>query len=158
MAPIRLGIIGLSADPRAWASIAHVHPLKSAPLSEKYQITALATSSEKSAKAAAETHQIPTERAYHSAEDIANSPEVDMVVVSVKIPMHKELTIPILNAKKDVFVEWPLGNGLQEAEELAALAKKQGVKTVVGLQARNLPIVLKVSTSSTKSMFSSSKA
>lgn len=67
-----------------------------------------------------------------------------MVVVSVKVPMHKELTMPILKAKKDVFVEWPLGNGLQEAEELAALAKKQGVQTVVGLQARNLPIVLKV--------------
>ena len=40
-------------------------------------------------------------------------------------------------------VEWPLGNGLQEAEELAALAKKQGVKTAVGLQGRFLPSVQK---------------
>ena len=144
MPPIRVGIIGLSADPAAWATMAHVDPLKSKPLSEKYALTAVATSSAKSAQAAAKAHNIPAEHAYHSAENIANDPEVELVVVSVKLPLHKELTVPILNAKKDVFVEWPLGESLHEAEELAALAKKQGVRTAVGLQARNLPIVLKV--------------
>ena len=63
----------------------------------------------------------------------------------MQVPLHKQLTIPALKAKKDVFVEWPLANGLQEAEELATLAKKQGVKTVVGLQARLAPSILKVS-------------
>lgn len=57
--------------------------------------------------------------------------------------MHKQLALPALHAKKSVFVEWPLGNGLEEAEELAALAKKQGVKTAVGLQARLVPSVQK---------------
>ena len=104
MAPIRLGIIGLSTDPSAWASIAHIGPLRSTPLVEKYKITAVATSSAKSAKAAAEFYQIPAEHAYHSAEAIANDPEVDMGVVSVKPPLHKELAVPILNAKKDIFV------------------------------------------------------
>ena len=61
-----------------------------------------------------------------------------------KLPMHKQLALPALHAKKDVFVEWPLGNGLAEAEELAALAKKQGVKTVVGLQGRLQPPIVKV--------------
>lgn len=50
--------------------------------------------------------------------------------------MHKQLTMPALHAKKDVFVEWPLAANLAEAEEMNALAKKQGVKTYVGLQAR----------------------
>lgn len=59
------------------------------------------------------------------------------------MPLHKQLALPALHAKKSVFVEWALGNGLQEAEELAALAKKQGVKTAVGLQARLLPAVQK---------------
>jgi len=54
------------------------------------------------------------------------------------------LTVPALEAKKDVFVEWPLGNGLKEAEELAALAKKQGVKTLVDLQIRLAPSIRKV--------------
>lgn len=59
------------------------------------------------------------------------------------MPLHKQLALPALHAKKSVFVEWPLGNGLQEAEELAALAKKQGVKTAVGLQVRLLPSIQK---------------
>jgi predicted dehydrogenase len=37
--------------------------------------------------------------------------------------------------------EWPLGNGLQEAETLAGLAGKQGVLAVAGLQARSAPLV-----------------
>jgi predicted dehydrogenase len=40
-----------------------------------------------------------------------------------------------------VFCEWPLGNGLAEAEELAAVAEAQGVRTFVGLQARAAPPV-----------------
>ena len=144
---IRLGIIGLSADKSAWATSAHVAPLKAPALSDKYQITAVATSNPESAKAAAEAHGVPANKAYHRPEAIANDPDVDMVVVSVKVPLHKQLTIPALNAKKQVFVEWPLGNGLREAEELAALAKKQGIKTVVGLQARLSPVVQKVGSS-----------
>lgn len=62
--------------------------------------------------------------------------------------MHKQLTMPALYAKKDIFVEWPLGNGLAEAEEMAALAKKQGVKTYVCLQARVQPVMIRVYTPS----------
>jgi predicted dehydrogenase len=40
-----------------------------------------------------------------------------------------------------VYCEWPLGNGLEEAETLAALAKEQGVLAVAGLQARSAPAV-----------------
>ena len=143
--PIRLGIIGLSAEQTAWATSAHVMPLKSPLLSDKYTITALATSSPESAKAAAKAHGVPESKAYHTPEAIANDPDVDMIVVSVKVPLHKQMVLPALNAKKPVFVEWALGKGVQEAEEMAALAKKQGVKTMVGLQLRLNPVFLKVS-------------
>lgn len=69
--------------------------------------------------------------------------ERDRLIWNPQVPLHKQLALPALHAKKSVFVEWALGNGLQEAEELAALAKKQGVKTAVGLQARLLPSVQK---------------
>src|SRR5207244_3055742 len=52
-----------------------------------------------------------------------------------------ELAIAALNAGKAVYCEWPLGNGLKEAETLAALAKKKGVLAVAGLQARSAPAV-----------------
>ncbi|KAL9583314.1 MAG: hypothetical protein Q9203_005132, partial [Teloschistes exilis] len=144
MAPIRVGIIGLSADPTAWATLAHVGPIKEpSPLAKDFQLTALATSNPESAKAAAKAHGLPEEKGYSNAEDIAKDPDVDLVVVSVKVPMHKQLMMPALHAGKDVFVEWPLGASLAEAEEVARLAKEKGVKTYVGLQARVQSAMLK---------------
>jgi predicted dehydrogenase len=70
-----------------------------------------------------------------------NSPAVDVVAVTVKVPYHFELATAALEAGKAVYCEWPLGNGLREAETLAALAKKQGVLAVAGLQARSAPPV-----------------
>ena len=85
MAPTGVGIIGLSVDPSAWATAAHVSPLKSAPLNEKFKLLAVGTSSPATAKKAAETHGISVDKAYSSAEDIANDKDVDLVVVSVKV-------------------------------------------------------------------------
>lgn len=109
MSPIRLGIIGLSADKSAWATAAHLTPLQSAPLSDLYTLIAVGTSRPETAKAAAKAYGLPEDKAYSSAEAIANDPDVDMVVVSVKTPLHKELAVPALKAGKMVFVEWPLG-------------------------------------------------
>jgi predicted dehydrogenase len=72
-----------------------------------------------------------------------NDPNVDIVVVSVKTPEHYRLAKPALDAKKDVFVEWPLGANLKQAEELTALAKAQKVRHVIGLQGRQNSSVLK---------------
>lgn len=59
----------------------------------------------------------------------------------MRVPLHRELIIPALEVGTMVLSEWPLGNGLSEAEELAHLAERQGVRTAVGLQARSAPVV-----------------
>jgi predicted dehydrogenase len=79
--------------------------------------------------------------AFDNHEDLVNSPAVDVVAVTVKVPYHLELASAALRAGKGVYCEWPLGNGLNEAETLAALAKEQGVLAVAGLQARSAPPV-----------------
>ena len=140
---IRLGIIGLSTDPQAWATMAHLPPI-TGNLFSQYKLTAIATSSPETAKASAKAYGLPEEKGYSNPNDIANDPDVDMVVVAVKVPLHKQLTLPALVAKKDVFVEWPLGNGVQEAQEMADIAKKMGVRTFVGLQLRMQPTYVKV--------------
>ena len=56
------------------------------------------------------------------AEELAHRDEVDLVVVTVKVPHHRELVTTALQAGRMVLCEWPLGNELAEAEELAALA------------------------------------
>src|SRR5439155_24193111 len=69
------------------------------------------------------------------------TPPLDVVAVTVKMPYPLELAPPALAAGKAVYCEWPLGNGLNEAETLAALAKQQRVLAVAGLQARSAPSV-----------------
>ena len=83
-------------------------------------------------------------KAYGSPKDLADDPNVDMVVISVNVAKHFALAKPAILAKKDVFVEWPLGANTKEAEELTMLAKREGVKTMVGLQGRANPMVVKV--------------
>jgi len=133
---IRVGIIGANPD-RGWAAQAHIPALRSLP--EDFEITALSTSRRESAEAASKQFGVPL--AFDNHEDLVNSAEVDVVAITVKVPRHFELATAALSAGKAVYCEWPLGNGLQEAEKLAALAKKQGVLAVTGLQARAAPAV-----------------
>src|SRR5207244_12131220 len=92
-----------------------------------------------SAEAASRRFGVPL--AFDNTQDLVNRADVDVVAITVKVPHHFELATAALEAAKAVYCEWPLGNGLQEAETLAALAKKQGVLAVAGLQARSAPPV-----------------
>src|SRR5437867_2166835 len=133
---IRVGIIGANPD-RGWAAQAHIPALQS--LSDDFEITALSTTRRESADAASKRFGVPV--AFYNHHDLVNSPAVDVVAVTVKVPYHLELATAALGAGKAVYCEWPLGNGLQEAETLAALAREQGGLAVAGLQARSAPPV-----------------
>ena len=133
---IRVGIIGADPD-RGWAKQAHIPALRS--LSDDFEITALSTTRRESADAASKLFGVPL--AYDNHQELVNSTSVDVVAVTVKVPHHLELATAALNARKAVYCEWPLGNGLKEAETLAALAKQKGVLAVSGLQARSAPSV-----------------
>jgi predicted dehydrogenase len=134
--PIRVGIIGANPD-RGWAAQAHIPALKS--LADDFEITALSTSRRESADAA--SRRFGVSLAFDNHRDLVNSADVDVVAITVKVPHHFELASAALDAGKAVYCEWPLGNGLKEAESLAAAAKKKGVLAVAGLQARSAPPV-----------------
>jgi predicted dehydrogenase len=134
-ATIGVGIIGLSAS-GGWAAQAHLPALAAVP---GYEVRALSASTPASAQAAGEKYGIPL--VFGSAEELAEHDEVDLVVVAVKVPHHRELVMAALKGGKVVLCEWPLGNGLAEAEELAAVAETAGIRTFVGLQARAAPPV-----------------
>src|SRR5436309_1265804 len=133
---IRVGIIGANPD-RGWAMQAHIPALQS--LSDDFEITALSTSRSVSAAAAGKLFGVPLP--FDNHHDLVKSAAVDVVAITVKVPSHFELAADALTAGKAVYCEWPLGNGLEEAERLAALAEKKGVLAVVGLQARSAPSV-----------------
>ncbi len=131
-----MGIIGANPD-RGWAAQAHIPALKS--LRDDFEITALSTTRRGSADAAGKLFGVPA--VFDNHQELVNSPTVDVVAVTVKVPYHLELASAAIDAGKAVYCEWPLGNGLKEAEALAALAKEKGVLAVVGLQARSAPAV-----------------
>jgi predicted dehydrogenase len=133
---IRVGIIGANPD-RGWGTQAHIPALRSLP--DDFEITALSTSRRESADAASTRFGVPL--AFDTHQDLVNSAEVDVVAITVKVPHHLELATAALAAGKAVYCEWPLGNGLHEAETLAALARQKGVLAVAGLQARAAPSV-----------------
>ncbi|KAI0339565.1 NAD-binding Rossmann fold oxidoreductase [Trametopsis cervina] len=139
MSPIRLGVIGLSTQ--GWASSALIPPIFDPLLSSKYTLTALCTSSEASATVAATKYSSlvghPVKAYFGEAglNAIANDANVDMVVVSVKIPEHYKAIMPAIAAGKDIFVEWSPGKNLQETIAIAEAAKQRGIRSLVGAQA-----------------------
>ncbi|EXJ90846.1 hypothetical protein A1O1_03951 [Capronia coronata CBS 617.96] len=142
MAPIRVGIVGLSSKPGTWATLAHLPRLATSP---NYQIVALCNSTLESTKAAIKAHHLPeSTKAYDSYDQLAADPDVDLYVVSTRADTHYEVAMPALKAGRNVFVEWPLAATTEQAREMATLAKEKNVKTIVGLQGRMSPSVRKV--------------
>ena len=134
--PIRVGFIGLNPGIH-WEATAHIPALKALP--DDYTVVGVANTSLASARNAAEAFGLP--HAFENAHALVNSPEVDLVVVTVKVPHHYELVTAALEAGKHVYCEWPLGNGLAEARELADLAEAKGVVAAIGTQMRVAPEV-----------------
>jgi predicted dehydrogenase len=108
----------------------------------EFELTAVCTAHQETAEASAKA--FGAKMAFHDFREMVNHPEIDAVAVVVKVPQHYELTMAALNAGKHVYTEWPLGANLAEAEEMADLAKRQGVFTMVGLQGRRSSQLLRM--------------
>ncbi|PTB57375.1 hypothetical protein M431DRAFT_491604 [Trichoderma harzianum CBS 226.95] len=123
MATIRVGFIGLTAGggnglgPGSWGISAL---LPTFILSPHYEIVALCNSSVEAAEKSIKYHKLAhSTKAYGNPEDIANDPDVDLVVISVHVSKHYELSI-------------------------RERRNRENVKTAVGLQLRADPIIKKV--------------
>lgn len=136
--PTRVGIVGATVTQggSGWGANAHVPALNALP---DYVLKAVCTAHEDTAAASAA--KFGAELAFHNLEEMVQSPEVDLVAVSVKVPLHHELVMTSLRAGKPTFCEWPLGATLAEAQEMADLARDKGLQTFVGLQARSDPTI-----------------
>ncbi|UZR96817.1 Gfo/Idh/MocA family protein [Chondrinema litorale] len=136
MSKIRIGFIGLNPDSH-WAATAHLPALQT--LSDDFEIIGVANSSLESAEKTAKALNL--KHAFKDYKELVQSPDVDLVTVTVKVPYHYELVKAALEAGKHIYCEWPLGTGLKEAEELEALAKEKGVVAAIGTQMRFAPEV-----------------
>lgn len=131
---LRVGLIGAGGR---WGPWAHVPALTHLPETELY---AVCTAHADTAQAAADKYGV--KHAYSDVRAMSADPQVEAALVAVRVPAHLELTKAALEAGKPVYCEWPLGANTREAEEMATLARRQKLPTMVGLQRRASPAYL----------------
>jgi len=131
---IGVGVIG--GNTTGWAASAHYPALREL---DDYELVAVSTSRMESAREAAEKFGIGL--AFDDHRELVARPEVDLVVISVKVPFHYELAMSTIEQGKNLLCEWPLGNGLEEATSIADAARAKGVVAAIGLQARSSPTI-----------------
>ena len=135
---IRIGFIGASAS-YGWSMRAHLPGLLALP---EYELAAVCTAHRETAEESAKRYGAPM--AFHDYREMVKAPDIDLVSVSVRAPLHHAMVMAALGAGKHVYCEWPLGANLAESEEMAALARSKGVRATVGLQARCDPVLLRL--------------
>lgn len=135
MADIRVGVVGANSE-RSWAKDSHIPAIAQLP---GLTLTAVATRSEASARAAAEAFGASCW--FADAAALCASGTVDLVSVCVKVPEHAAVVRAALAAGKHLYCEWPLGRSSEEADALAAEAARAGVHHAIGLQASASPAV-----------------
>jgi len=135
---IRVGIIGANAH-YGWSMRAHLPALRAMP---DYELTAVCTSRPETAAESAAHYG--ARLAFHDYHAMVRHPDIDLVSVSVRVPLHHDMVMAALHAGKHVYCEWPLGATLAEAEAMATLARAKGVRTIIGIQAHGDPVVLRL--------------
>lgn len=138
-ARLGVGIIGVQPG-RSWAARSHVPALRH--LADDFDIVGIANRTHDSSRCAA--NELGLARAFRSVAELIEARDVDIVTVAVRVPFHFELVRAAILAGKHVYCEWPLGNGVAEAEAMTALARDKGIVAVVGTQARVAPEILRV--------------
>lgn len=129
--PLKLAIAGANAE-RGWAKDAHIPALNGLP---QFAIHAVSARTQDGADAAAAV--FGAARAYGDTLAMVRDPEVDVVAVTCKVPEHHAIVMAALEAGKHLYCEWPLGQDLAQAREMAQAARKAGTHVAIGLQGAN---------------------
>ncbi|WP_305785203.1 Gfo/Idh/MocA family protein [Symbioplanes lichenis] len=130
---LRVGIIG--ADTRAsWSQVSHVPAIQAL---DGFELTAVATRREESAREAAAAFGAP--HWYADPAALIHDDAVDIVTIAVRVPAHHDLVLAALDAGKTVYCEAPLGVSPEQTRALAAAAGPG--RHVIGLQGRLNPAV-----------------
>jgi predicted dehydrogenase len=116
---LRVGIVGCG-------DIAHKNYLQgTALLAPLVEMVAACDSVESHAEHAAEHYGIP--RTYTRIEDLLDDPEVEGVEILTPWPTHFALALAALRAGKHVYVQKPMAQTLDEADQLIEEAERRGV-------------------------------
>lgn len=128
---IKVGIVGGSVNPESWAIKSHIPALLN---NDNYELLAVSTSNKASAMNAKGTLNI--KYGYDNYHELIQNKEIDLVVISVKAPLHYDIIKEAIMNKKHIYSEWPLTNDINQSKELTIMANTANVHNVIGLQSR----------------------
>lgn len=133
--PIRIGVLGAAAIvPSALTNPARgVH---------EAQILAIAARDPKRAYALAKKHNIP--RVHQTYTALLADSDIDAIYNPLPNSLHAEWTIRALKAGKHVLCEKPFASNMQEAEEMANVAREAGLILSEAFAYRYHPLTTKV--------------
>ncbi|MCS6849254.1 MAG: Gfo/Idh/MocA family oxidoreductase [Anaerolineae bacterium] len=116
-----------------------IPPLRASPRNRL-----VAVASRDPAKAEAYAREWNIERAFGSYEALLESPEIDVVYISLPNSLHAEWTIKALRAGKHVLCEKPLTTRVEDADAIAVAAQEAGKVVAEAFMYRHHPQTLKV--------------
>jgi predicted dehydrogenase len=115
---VKVGIIGSQFE-------AEIHAASFQIMPEEAEVVAVASPTPGHAEALAKKYGIP--RVFHDYKEMLRETEIEMVTIAAPNYLHAEMTRDVANAGKHVVCEKPMCMTLEEADEMIAVCKKQGV-------------------------------
>lgn len=131
---IRWGILGTGRIARDFAA-----GLRATP---DAVLAAVASRSSEGAHAFAQQFDVPL--AFGSYQELADSPEVDIVYIATPHPMHAANAILALRGGKAVLCEKPFAMNRREAGEIVALARAKNLFLMEAMWTRFMPALAEV--------------
>ncbi|KAG9318039.1 oxidoreductase [Chiua virens] len=74
---------------------------------------------------------------------VSTTNETSAIASAQRLSEETKYPVKAYFAKKSFYIEWPAGRNLQETKELAEAARQNGVRSIVGLQGRQSPVLNK---------------
>ncbi len=131
-------IVGGGHRSLTYASLAEIE-------SDKMEIVGVADPNENRRRTIAEKFNIPPDRCFKTALELAEAPKfADAVINGTMDHIHVETAVPLLKAGYDILLEKPFAINENEARELVEVAEKYGRKVMVCFVLRYAPFYRKI--------------
>ena len=132
MRKLKVGVIGVGAMGRHHARVYSSLPFVT--------LVGVADVNESVAKDVAKQYNT---KAYPDYEELL-SMGLDAVSIAVPTSLHRDVAIRVAEHGVDMLIEKPIADSLKNAEEIVKIARKEGVKVMVGHIERFNPAVIKL--------------
>lgn len=133
---LRVGIISAN-----WGALAHLPAWRSL---DGVEVTAICTSREETARAAADKHGIA--RPFWDAAEMAADPDIDIIDIGTRPSLRHGMVLAALAAGKHVYNGIPMAKDLADARDMHAAWRKAGTVAVVDAFSQWIPALAQAKT------------